>query len=108
LGSGIGGLEPTYAPVVRVELPADEAGRLEPVDVMRDRGALEMDVRRERGLADAADVPEGAQDDPCPERAAGGRERVFERLAHRLRGEDELPAQRLDERHRRGHHFVRY
>jgi len=45
LGSGAGELEPTHAPVVRVEQPADEAGGLEPVDVMRDRRALEVDVR---------------------------------------------------------------
>ena len=91
----MGELEPAHAPVVRIELPPDEPGRLEPVDVVRDRRALEVNVRGERGLAHAADVAQGAEHDPGSERAAGGRERILERLAHRLRGEHELTSERL-------------
>ena len=92
LGARVGQLEPPNTPVVRVGLPADEPVRLEPVDVVRDRRALEMDVTRERRLADDPDVAERAQHDPRPERPAGFGERRLERLTHRLCREDELRA----------------
>ena len=105
LGAGVGEFEPAHPPVARIELPPDEPGRLEPVDVVRDRRALEVNVRGERGLAHAADVAQGAEHDPGPERAAGGRERILERLAHRLRGEHELTSERLHERRCAGSPF---
>ena len=108
LGACVGELEPTHPPVVRIEVPLDEPGRLEPVDVVRDRRALEVNVRGERGLVHAADVAQGAEHDPDSERAAGGRERVLERLSHRLRGEHELTSEWLHEVRCRVHHIVRY
>ena len=96
LGAGRGQLEPPHAPVARIELAADEPGRLEPVDVVRDRRALEPHVRGERGLAHQADLAERTEDDPRPERSAGGGQGRLEGLAHRLGGEDELAPERLD------------
>ncbi len=46
-----GQLEHAHAPIGGVEPAAHEAGGLEPVDMVGDRGALEVDVGRERRLA---------------------------------------------------------
>ena len=78
-----------------IGLAAHETERLEAVDVVRDRGALELDVAGERRLADQALAAEGAEHHPGPQRSAGGGESLLERRPHRLGGEDQMPAERL-------------
>jgi hypothetical protein len=83
------------APVVGVDLASHEAELLGPVDVIRDRGAVDVGSGREDTVRNEALVADRVEDDPDAERAARALHHALEGLPQVLGREHEIAPDRL-------------
>ena len=80
--------------VGRIAAPRDETRLLEPVEVTRQRRALDPDRAGEILLCPPAVAPERGEDQPRRHRSARVGERMVERAVDRLRSRNDLPSDR--------------